>query len=96
MFPILPILILLLLGPANAERLAVEGRLPSVLLAAHRAMVVPVRATVEAPVEEEAPVCAAPQSDKRLPAAPMPVPPTPFAQDVALPGSPTRAGPSVA
>lgn len=38
MFPILPVLILLLLGPANAERLAVEGRLPATLLAVHRAM----------------------------------------------------------
>ncbi|GEM_PF-5821497 len=53
MFPILPLLILLLMGPANAERLAVEGRLPPALLAVHRAMAVPACAVVVAPVEEE-------------------------------------------
>lgn len=52
MFPILPILILLLLGPANAERLAAEGRLPAGLLAVHLAHVAPVRATVVAPIKE--------------------------------------------
>lgn len=37
MLPILPALLLLFLqGPANIERLALEGRLPMVLEAAHR------------------------------------------------------------
>ena len=65
MFPLFPILILLLLGPANAERLAVEGRLPAALLAVHRSMVAPIRATVVAPVEEEHSVSAARESGKQ-------------------------------
>lgn len=52
MFPILPILILFLLGPTNVERLAAEGRLPAGLLAIHLAHVAPIRATVVAPEEE--------------------------------------------
>ena len=94
MFPILPILILLLMGPANAERLAVEGRLPSALLAAHRAMIQPIRATVVAPVEQEAPRAATLQSGKRPTVHPdAPIPLLTQENDGFQPNSPTRAGP---
>lgn len=97
MFPILPILILLLLGPANAERLAVEGRLPAALLAAHRSMVAPIRATVVAPVEEETSRTATLRSVKRPSvAAGTVLPPVPTAFEGFAPGWPTRAGPAVA
>ncbi|RYG24604.1 hypothetical protein EON82_10135 [bacterium] len=94
MFPILPILILLLLGPANAERLAVEGRLPAALLAAHRSMVAPIRATVVAPVEEEAPRTVARQSVRWIAETPK----SPLVRSGRDPlgfnwSCPTRAGP---
>lgn len=42
MFPILPVLILLLLqGPSNVERLAREGRLPAALEAVHQELRLP-------------------------------------------------------
>jgi hypothetical protein len=96
MFPILPILILLLLGPANAERLAVEGRLPAALLAAHRSMVAPLRATVVAQVEEQTPVAAARKGSERSVNAPR----VEFNWDGRLAlgldwSCPTRAGPTV-
>lgn len=99
MFPILPILILLLLGPANAERLASEGRLHPALLAVHRTMVAPVRAVVVAAVEET-PTRA---SATRKPDAPARVRRTVFGNALAyaavaplLPACPPRAGPQVA
>ncbi len=93
MFPILPILILLLLGPANAERLAVEGRLPYALLA----MVQPVRATVEAPIEAEVPAEDVREGDKRpLVHGDAPLSPRTQEADGFLPHAPTRAGPRVA
>jgi len=97
MFPILPILILLLMGPANAERLAVEGRLPAALLAVHRSMVVPVRVSVEAPVTEEPPTSPTPQigTPPRVTRT-VPILPLPIALGGFAPGWPTRAGPSVA
>ena len=97
MFPILPILILLLMGPANAERLAVEGRLPSALLAAHRAMVQPIRATVAAPVEQEALDGAERQKGRRPAVHPdAPVPPSTLDNGGFQPAAPSRAGPQVA
>ena len=97
MFPILPILILLLLGPANAERLAVEGRLPAVLLAFHRTMAPPVRAVVVAPVETEP---SAPPLRKRSPrpqkTASILQTRTGYGCLGVYAGWPTRAGPSVA
>ena len=94
MFPLLPILILLLLGPANAERLAFEGRLPAAV-AAH---LVPVRATVVAPCETEAPRTATLRSgplksdgiDEAMPLRRAAV------QETLLPAAPPRAGPQVA
>lgn len=93
MLPILPILILLLLGPANAERLAVEGRLPAALLAVHRAMVVPVRVTIVAQAEEESGTASSQNAfrpvvrrrAKWTDAGPLRL--------LAAPGCPTRAGP---
>ena len=97
MFPILPILILLLMGPANAERLAVEGRLPAALLAAHRSMVAPLRVAVIAPVEEEAPLTASLRSGRRLAVSvSIALPPVPTVVEAFAPGWPTRAGPKVA
>lgn len=97
MFPILPILILLLMGPANAERLAVEGRLPAALLAVHRSMVVPAQTNVEAPVTEEPPTSPTPRNGTRPRVArTVPILPLPIASGGFAPGWPTRAGPSVA
>jgi hypothetical protein len=96
MFPILPILILLLLGPTNVERLAVEGRLPAALLAAHRSMVAPIRATVVAPVEEEAPIAAARKRGPTVVGRNARVATLwTAAMAVVLPGCPPRAGPQV-
>lgn len=95
MFPILPVLILLLLGPANAERLAVEGRLPATLLAVHRAMApVAVVATVE---EAEVPETAVPANKRTARVRKT----TEFAEDHRLAkgvdwSCPTRAGPAIA
>lgn len=51
MFPILPVLILLLLqGPSNVERLARDGRLPAVLDAVHQELRLP---APERTIEEE-------------------------------------------
>lgn len=97
MFPILPILILLLMGPANAERLAVEGRLPAALLAVHRQMVAPVHAWVEAPVAEELETTRPSRNGTHpLVARNVPILPLPIAADGFAPGWPTRAGPAVA
>lgn len=97
MFPILPILILLLLGPANAERLAAEGRLPAALLAVHLAQSAPVVANVVAPVEKSERCAETYSAGKGQPAASR-IGRTP-PQSVAVwenPGCPPRAGPQVA
>lgn len=93
MFPILPILILLLMGPANAERLADAGRLPSALLAAHRRMA-PVCAFIVAPVEAVAPRADfRPPIVRRTKAAVVVTPAHSLVDDGFAPGWPTRAGP---
>lgn len=94
MFPILPILILLLLGPTNVERLAVEGRLPAALLAVHLAHTAPVRATVVAPAEDEA---GAPASEpsRWVPAHSTTPPRVVRAQALLDLACPPRAGPCV-
>lgn len=94
MFPILPLLILFLLGPANAERLAGEGRLPPALLAVHRSMVEPLRATLVAPAEATG-TASDPPAPTKPGVAPSTTLPTLFLPtDGFAPGAPTRAGPT--
>ncbi len=96
MFPILPILILLFLGPANAERLAFEGRLPAAILAVHLAKSAPLRA-VAAPVAESPKIAVARASNTDAPfrtLTPISLPRV-AAEGGFFPACPPRAGPQV-
>ena len=96
MFPLLPILILLFLGPVNADRLAAEGRLPAALLAVHLARSVPAR--VAAVTVEKAEEPARTRSTRTIRPASCRIDgtPTPVGAVWTNPGCPPRAGPSVA
>lgn len=97
MLPILPILILLFLGPANADRLAAEGRLPAALLAVHLARTMPAGVAAVAPVEEAERVASADAPCEMRPVS-VRVGPAPRGVKAVWgnPGCPPRAGPSVA
>ena len=96
MFPILPILILLFLGPANAERLAVEGRFPTAVLAAGLGRTAPACAATVAPEEASARIAERRTTQGSLAFAALAPRTRARAAVRENPGCPPRAGPRIA